>query len=211
MHPTTPSEQLHAKREVALQTVARLLRVCGPHEPEAWLAHYEELYVALRDGRDEDAFGIVQEGRRVDSSGVPKWLASGRLAEDVRQAVARLRTHVRYGDQRPPLTLSPNDPDIEAEGAREQQLEKQLAGQGIHPGLPIVGLPVSQLVQALAAIESAKSPADKRVMSVRVQKDGSLLVNTGEQVGPLAGGGNILVLKRMEGRWVMTHQGEWVS
>jgi hypothetical protein len=153
----------------------------------------------------------VREILAARSSGLPKWVVSERLAEDVRKTIALLRTHILYGDQRLPLTLAPEDPDLEAEGTREQQQQEQLAEQGIHRGLPIIGLPVSQLALALSAIESTTSLVDKRIMSIKVQKDDSILVSTGEQVGPEAGGGNILVLKRINGHWVITHESRWLS
>jgi hypothetical protein len=181
MAPVVPSESLCAKRRVAVLAVARLLRVCAGHEPEEWLCYYKKLYDALQGERDEDAVQLNREFQTADSCAVPKWVASVRLAADVRKTIARLRTHMRYGDQRSPLTLDLDDPNIEAEGTREQQQERELARQGIHPGLPVIGLAVNQLLLALSVIESMESSVDKRVMSITVQKDGSLFVNTGEQ------------------------------
>ncbi len=208
MLPETPAEQLHAKRKVAILAVDRLLRVCVKYESDEWLCHYKELFDALQEERDEAAIRLLQS---IDSNAVPTWVASARLAEQVRKTIARLRTHIMYGDQRPPLTLDPDDPDIEAEGTNEQQLEKRLAELGIHPGFPVIGLPVSELVLALSLIESTESSVDKRILSIRVQKDGSIFVNTGEEMGSLAGGGNSFVLKKKSGQWVILQQIYWTS
>jgi hypothetical protein len=211
MHSETPSDQLQAKRRVALLAVERLLRVCGGHEPDEWLSHYKMLFDALKGERDGDAIKAAQVLSRLDSSAIPEWVASERLAEDVRKSIAHLRTHIVYGDQRPPPILEPDDPDLEAEGTRIQRRENELAKEGIYPGLPVIGLPVSELTSALSLIESTDQLIDKRVMSLRVQKDGSILVNTGEQISGLAGAGTNVVLKKTGGNWVVAHLRGWIS
>lgn len=127
MLPTTPSEQLGTRRAVAIRAVEKLLRVCADHENEAWLSNYRKIHEALSRKCDEEAIGVEREAQLQFPCGAqlehPRWVVSERLAEDVRKTIACLRTHLMYGDQRPPLTVSEEVPDIEAEGTREQRFQ----------------------------------------------------------------------------------------
>src|SRR5262249_45627319 len=109
----------------AIQAVARLLRVTSDHEDEEWTEGYSELLDALRAGRDEEAIALgetIAERSPKDPSGEfrlqPRWVVSESLAEDVRKTLTRLRTHLRWGDQRPLIILDEQDPEITSGGTR---------------------------------------------------------------------------------------------
>jgi hypothetical protein len=126
--PTALSEQLRA---VAISAVEKLLRVCADHESGAWLSNYRRIHEALQRQRDEEAIRFEGQAQLQFPSGAqldhPRWVVSERLAEDFRKTIARLRTHLMYDDQRPPLTVSKEVPDIEAEGTREQRSQERAA------------------------------------------------------------------------------------
>jgi hypothetical protein len=48
------------------------------------------------------------------------------------------------------------------------------------------------------------------ILQIIEQPDGTVMVLTGKQTGPLAGGGNMLTLKRTTG-WKIAKRGDWVS
>jgi hypothetical protein len=119
------SVTLEERRQNAIQAVERLLRLTTNHEEEDWTAVYRETLYALRAGRDEDAIALgatIEERSPKDRSGKfrlqPRWVVSENLAEDVRKTLTRLRTHLRWGDQRPPIILDEQDPEITSGGTR---------------------------------------------------------------------------------------------
>ncbi len=79
------------------------------------------------------------------------------------------------------------------------------------PYWPIFGLPLSDWLAALRAIEPVLPRIDSRIMEVRVLKDGSLAVTTGEVLGGLNGRGHRLLVRKGEGGWEVADIVEWAS
>jgi hypothetical protein len=120
------------KRQNVIQTVERLLRVTTDHEDEDWTEGYQQILEALWAECDEDAIALGETiASRVPtdlSSGFrlqPRWVVSETLAEDVRKTLTRLRTHLRWGDQRPLIVLGEEDPEITSGGTRREVWEAQ--------------------------------------------------------------------------------------
>jgi hypothetical protein len=80
-----------------------------------------------------------------------------------------------------------------------------------NPYWPIVGLPLSEWQAALTVIEKVLPQIDNRLIEVRLQKDGSLVVRTGELMGGLNGHGHQLLLRNGEGEWKVEEIVEWAS
>ena len=78
-------------------------------------------------------------------------------------------------------------------------------------GYPQTGIPVSELRTALARIESAPEITDKRVMGIIPHEDGYLLITTGMQIAPLAGGGYKVLLKKTDQDWEIVESCCWIS
>ena len=75
---------------------------------------------------------------------------------------------------------------------------------GESPYWPVDGLPLAEWLAALRAIEPLVGEIDNRLLAADLEKDGTLLVRTGESRGPLAGRGQKLrLLKGEDGRAVV--------
>ncbi len=69
---------------------------------------------------------------------------------------------------------------------------------------PIDGLPVSELVAALALL-----PAGAQVLRLDTRRDGWLFVQTGRFSGMRAGGGQQFLLRRTASGWAVAEVGSW--
>jgi hypothetical protein len=132
MAMTNDPPTLEQKRQNAIQAVERLLRVTTDHEDEDWTEGYREILEALWAERDEEAIAlgetIASRAPKDPSSEFrlqPRWVVAETLAEDVRKTLTRLRTHLRWGDQRPLIVLGAEDPEITSGGTRREVWEAQ--------------------------------------------------------------------------------------
>src|SRR5262249_51242524 len=118
----TDPAKLRARRQVAIEAVEKLLHITSDQESVTWVNCYVEILRALKEERDEDAIATECQVRSQFPPGGqfehPKWVVSEHLAEDVRKTVARLRTHLLYGDERPVLIIDVASPDITSKGTR---------------------------------------------------------------------------------------------
>lgn len=119
---------LEAKRQVAIAATERLLAACRGYEKRRWLNRYDKVLDALFRGDLRTA--IFDQCRTKDDSGVAypaaTWILSADLAEEVREAISRIRTHL-YGDDREPMSLSAPIHDVTSNGSIEEEQELLLA------------------------------------------------------------------------------------
>lgn len=76
---------------------------------------------------------------------------------------------------------------------------------------PILGVPVSELVAALAVVEAA-APAhygETRVLQLDTRREGYLHIQTGSLTGMRAGGGKDVLLKRTDAGWEVIEVSTW--
>lgn len=64
-------------------------------------------------------------------------------------------------------------------------------------------------VKHIAAIVRAETT--QTILTIELQRDGTVQVSTGVQRGPLDGGGNLYTLKRTFRGWKIISRGMWIS
>ncbi len=79
------------------------------------------------------------------------------------------------------------------------------------PSYPQTGIPVAELREALARIESCAEVTDKRLLEISAYHDGFVVMTTGMQVAPLCGGGFKVLLKKTEQEWEIVESCRWIS
>ncbi len=79
------------------------------------------------------------------------------------------------------------------------------------PSYPQTGIPVAELREVLARIESCVEVTDKRLLEISADHDGYVLITTGMQVAPLCGGGFKVLLKKTDQDWEIVESCRWIS
>lgn len=86
-----------------------------------------------------------------------------------------------------------------------------VARGGPQSRFPMLGLDPAELIAALALVSTAPQIQERRVLSVTVQADGFLLIQTGEQQSPRTGGGQVILMHRGPGGWQILETTSWQS
>ncbi len=81
----------------------------------------------------------------------------------------------------------------------------------IRARFPMIGLDAAELTAALVLVAQSPQITEKRVLSVAVQAEGFLLVQTGEQRSPRSGSGQVVLLGRNGDGWQIVETSAWRS
>ncbi len=79
------------------------------------------------------------------------------------------------------------------------------------PSYPQTGIPVAELREVLARIESCVEVTDKRLLEISAYHDGYVVMTTGMQIAPLCGGGFKVLLKKTGQDWEIVESCRWIS
>lgn len=86
-----------------------------------------------------------------------------------------------------------------------------VARGGPQSRFPMLGLDPAELTAALALIASEPQISDRRVLSLTVQAEGFLLVQTGAQQSPRTGSGQVILMHRAPDGWQILETSSWQS
>ncbi len=115
----------------------------------------------------------------------------------------------------PPAPVSPPSSQAPA-----QAPPRALPNTQTSPSLPsqvprgpyVVGkLDPADVAAILELVRSTPENVDKRILRIVVERPDEVVVWTGMQRGPLAGGGSTIHLKKLHGKWKIVSYGRWIS
>jgi hypothetical protein len=91
---------------------------------------------------------------------------------------------------------------------------KKTSGAVFEPIWPQVGMPISDLQKALGEIKPlmpSQRNAETNILYLAVPNPDTIRITTGVQNGPRAGRGRQYEFRKVDGKWKLETESEWVS
>ncbi len=147
-----------------------------------------------RQGADKAEYGkidVLLEGKTYMTFAIQVWSPNGKE-----------RTVFQFEQQK--VNQRPSD--------RDQLIAPDLARLQMVSTLPDRSTRLSADAMAIREVLDAVPDIDHHVLRIRLEhEDGEIEVWTGTSRGPLDGGGNILRLRKADGKWKIIEKNFWVS